>query len=285
MDAGIFEEWGFEPELEVLPFAAYVASFATREVEVSNYSGATAIRKIANEDMPWVIIGGGLTVMQNIYVPVDSDVQTVADLRGKKLGVFSATGGAEEALRVILLEEANLDIFDEDQVELVVAEAPALFALAEKGEVDAQFQLSSLTIRAASEPDGWRELFSPNKWWIERTGQPLIWAAPIVAWRDWVAEDSDRARRLVSAYHEAYEWLAEPDNLQTAVDNYGELGGVTTQAQADVYKKWLAEGRIFLTRWDQETIDVQWEFLELALTHGSIDKVPPKDTTARALTE
>lgn len=285
MDAGIFEKWGFELDLEVLPFSEYVASFANRDVEVSIYSGATAIRAIANEDMPWVIIGGGLTVMQNIYVPVDSDIQTVEDLKGKKLGIFSTTGGAVEALRIVLLEEANLDIFDEDQVELVVADAPALFALAEKGEVDAQFQLSSLTIRAASEPDNWRELFSPNKWWIEPTGQPLVWAAPTVAWRDWVAEDAGRARRLVSAYHEAYEWLAEPANLQTAVDNYGELAAVTNQQQADVYKQWLAEGRIFLTRWDQETIDVQWEFLDLALTHGFIDRVPSKDTAALALTE
>jgi hypothetical protein len=69
------------------------------------------------------------------------------------------------------------------------------------------------------------------------------------------------------------------------VDNYGELAAVTNQQQADVYKQWLAEGRIFLTRWDQETIDVQWEFLDLALTHGFIDRVPSKDTAALALTE
>ena len=64
-----------------------------------------------------------------------------------------------------------------------------------------------------------------------------------------------------------------------------ELAAVTNQEQADVYKQWLGEGRIFLTKWDQETIDVQWEFLDLALTHGFIDKVPSKGIAARALTE
>jgi ABC-type nitrate/sulfonate/bicarbonate transport system substrate-binding protein len=222
-------------------------------------------------------------MIQNIYVPVDSPIRTIEDLRGKKLGVFSRNGGAEEALRVILLEETGLDIFDPDQVELVVADSPVLYALAEKGEVDAQFQISSLTIRAASRPDQWRELFSPNDWWRERTGQPLAWTAPVVAWRDWVEEDIDRARRLVNAYHESYEWLRDPDNLQTTVDKYGELAGVTDQAQAGVYKQWLQEGRVFLTKWDQATIDSQWEFLELALKHGSIDNIPPKNIAARAL--
>jgi hypothetical protein len=58
IDAGIYEKWGFAPvELDVLPFAGYTAAFPAREVDVSNYSGITTIRTIANEKLPWVIIG------------------------------------------------------------------------------------------------------------------------------------------------------------------------------------------------------------------------------------
>lgn len=285
-DAGVFRKWGFDPVDRVfLPFPGFVAAFATRQSEVGNYSGTTAIRRIAGDGQPWVIIGGGLTVMQNVYVPVDSPIQTVEDLRGKKLGVWSRTSGALEALRIIWLEEYGIDLFDPNDIDLVVAAPPVLFALAEQGEVDAQFQLSSLTVRAASRPDEWRELFSPNVWWQERTGQPLVWAAPVVAWRDWVSEDVDRARRLVSALHESFDWLAEPANLRTAVAQYGELAGVVDQAQADVYERWLGEGRIYLSKWDQETIDIQWEFLELAQKHGVIEDIPPKGVAARALVE
>lgn len=282
-DDGVFEKWGFDVELTARPFPAFLAAFATREVDVSTYSGTTTIRKIADEGLPWIIIGGGLTVMQNVYVPVDSDIQTVEDLRGKKLGVWSKTSGALEALRAILKHEYDFDVFDGDQVELVIAAAPALFALAEKGEVDAMFQLSSLTIRAASQPDVWREVFSPNKYWLEKTGQPLMWSAPIVAWSDWVTEDPDRAKRLVAAYTEAFVRLKDPDNLQRAVDKYGELAAVADQAQADVYKEWLADDRIFLTTWDQETVDIQWEFLELVAAIGGISEVPPKGIFTRIL--
>ena len=285
IDAGVWEKHGFDVSLDVMPFPAFLASFANREKDISTYAGTTSIRKIANEGFPWVIIGGGLTVMQCVYVPVDSDIETVEDLRGKKLGVWSRASGAVEALSIILRHEFDLDIFDSDQVDLVVAAAPALYALTEAGDVDAQYQLSSLTIRAASEPDKFREVFCPNKFWIERTGQPLAWSAPVVAWRDWVAEDVDRATRAVQAFHETFAWLKDPDNLQSAYEKFGELAAVTNQAQADVYKQWFAEDRIFLTEWDQATIDAQWEFLEWGKEVGHLDIVPPKGVAARALAE
>ena len=168
-------------------------------------------------------------------------------------------------------------------MEIVEAEAPALYALGESGDVDAMYQLSSFTIRAASQPDKFRSIFNPDEFWKAKTGSPVLWLAPIVAWRDWVEEDPDRAKRVVAALRETFEWLRDPENLQAAVDKYGEQAGVTSQEQADVYKQWLAEGKIFLTEWNQEVIDAQWSFLEVSKRTGVIEEIPDKDRHARIL--
>jgi hypothetical protein len=55
------------------------------------------------------------------------------------------------------------------------------------------------------------------------------------------------------------------------------LAAVKNQAQANVYKKWLSEKRVFLAHWDTETRDNQWEFLEMASKRGVLGKVPSKE--------
>ncbi len=281
-DAGIFEKYGIDAEVDVRPFPDYLTSLPSRDTLVGTYSGTATIDHI-QEGMDLVILGGGLTGMQRVFVPVDSPIQDISEIRGKKLGVWSTRGGAIKVLRALLIDEYNIDILDPRDVEIVEAEAPALYALGEKGDVDAMYQLSSLTIQAASQPDKFRSIFSPDEFWKAKTGSPVMWLAPIVAWRDWVEEDPDRAMRVVAALHETFEWLRDPENLQAAVDKYGEQAGVTSQEQADVYKEWLTEGKIFLTEWNQEVIDAQWNFLEVSKRTGVITEIPDKDRHALIL--
>ena len=57
-----------------------------------------------NEGLDLAIIGGGLTVIQEIFVPKDSPIKTVADLRGKRLGVWSTGAGAFKAARAAIID-------------------------------------------------------------------------------------------------------------------------------------------------------------------------------------
>jgi ABC-type nitrate/sulfonate/bicarbonate transport system substrate-binding protein len=165
----------------------------------------------------------------------------------------------------------------------VQAAAPALIKLLERGDVDSMFNISSLTIAAASQPNKYRSIFAPNDYWKKKTGQPIAWSAPIVAWRSWVEEDRDRAKRFVQATHESFKWLRIGKNLDAAVKKYGRLAAVKNQAQANVYKKWLKEKRVYLARWDQDVIDAQWDFLEMAVKRGVLKKVPSKAKHAMIL--
>ena len=272
-DAGIWRKHGIDLEIDARPFKGFVAALPSKEVLVTTYSGIGAIARI-NKGMDLVIIGGGLTVMQEVFVRKDSPFKKITDLRGKKFASFSTGAGAFKATRAIIIDGHEMDVLKD--TEFKQAAAPALFKLLERGDVDSMFNISSLTIAAASQPDKYRSIFVPNDYWKKKTGYPIVWTAPIVAWRDWVEEDPERAKNHVAATLESFRWLRKGKNLDAAVKKYGKSAAVKSKAQAETYKSWLKQKKVFLARWDREVVDAQWKFLEVAQRHGVIDKVPSK---------
>jgi NitT/TauT family transport system substrate-binding protein len=279
-DAGVFKRHGIDPNIDVRPFAGFLAGLPSKEAEASTYSGLDGILKMG-QGMDLAVIGGGLTVFQEIFVPKDSPIKSVADLKGKRFGVWATGAGAYKAVRTALIDGYGIDVAKDTK--MVQLAPPALFKLLERGEVDAMLNISSFTIQAASQPDKFRSIFVPNDYWKKKTGYPIVWSAPLIAWRDWVDENRTRAKNFVAAVHESYRWLAKPENMDVAVKQHGQLAGVTSADQVVTYKKWLAENKIFLAEWNQKVVDAQWQFLELAKRHGIIDTVPPKEKHALVL--
>jgi len=271
-DAGIFRKHSIDVEVDARPFAGFLSALPGRQVLVGTYAGLNAIDQMNNgKDM--IVIGGGLTSMQDVWVRKDSPLKKLSDLKGKKLGVWSRGAGATKALEVLSVDGFKLDL--NKDVQTIEIAGPALNALLDKGEVDAMFNLSSLSIAAAAQPDKYRVLFSPDDYWKEKTGAPLVWSAPTVAWKDWIDEDRQRAKNVVDALHESWQWLRA--NSDKAVEKYGKLAGVRNAAEAATMKKMLQAGGIFLDKWDPKIVDAQWQFLELAKQAGIIKAVPSKD--------
>jgi ABC-type nitrate/sulfonate/bicarbonate transport system substrate-binding protein len=277
-DAGIFRKHGIEVEVDARPFAGFMAGLPSRQALVGTYAGLAGIEQI-NEGKNMVVIGGGLTNMQDVWVRKDSPIKKMTDLKGKKFGIWSRGAGATKSLQVLVMDAFKMDL--NKDTEVIEVAGPALMALLDKGEVDAMFNLSSLSIAAASQPDKYRVLFSPDDYWKEKTGERLVWSAPTIAWRDWVDEDRQRAKNLVAALHESFQWLRQ--NSDKTIEKYGKLAGVTTAEEAATLKKMLKEGGIFLDRWDSKVVDAEWKFLELAKQAGVIKAVPTKDKYALVL--
>jgi ABC-type nitrate/sulfonate/bicarbonate transport system substrate-binding protein len=277
-DAGIFRKHGINVEVDARPFAGFVAGLPSRQVLVGTYAGLNAIEQM-NQGKDMVVIGGGLTSMQDVWVLKNSPIKKMTDLKGKKFGIWSSGAGAYQALEALTIDAFKLDLKKDTQI--IEIAPPALKALLDKGQVDAMFNLSNISIAAASQPDKYRVLFSPDDYWKEKTGERLVWSAPTVAWRDWVEEDRARAKNLVAALHESWDWLRE--NSDKAIEKYGKSAGVQTPAEAATIKKMLKEGGIFLSKWDDKVVDAQWKFLDLAKTAGIIKAVPAKNKYALVL--
>jgi ABC-type nitrate/sulfonate/bicarbonate transport system substrate-binding protein len=276
-DAGIFRKHGIDLDVDVRPFAGFLAGLPSQQCFAVTYSGMDAISKMS-QGFDWAIVGGGLTVIQQVIVRKDSPFKTVADLRGMRFGTFSTGAGAFKAARAAMIDAYGIDVVKD--MKLVQLAAPALYKLLETGQVDAMINISSFTIRAMSQPDKFRSIFSPNDYWKDKTGYPIVWAAPIVAWKSWIDQDPARARDFVAATEESFRWLRQPENLEAAVKTYGSLAGVTNPAEIATYREWLAAKRIFLTHWDRKVVDAQWKFLQMAKRHGILSDVPSQENHA-----
>ncbi len=276
-DAGIFAKHGIDLEVDIRPFAGFLASIPSKQTLVGDYSGISAIEKI-NEGLDWVILGPGLTVVENVVVRKDAPFKTAADLHGKKFGTWSTGAGAYKCVRAALIDAYNLDVVKDTKLEQIAA--PALLKLLEEGQVDAMCNITSFTLEAEAQPDKFRVLFSPNDYWREKTGYPITWASPLDGWRSWVNENPARAKNFVTATAEMYSWLAKPANLKVAVKNHGKLAGVTTPAMVAEYVTLLGEKHMFMTDWSRKAVDAQWQFLQVCQRAGIISKVPPQDKYA-----
>lgn len=276
-DAGVFAKHGIDLEIDARPFAGFLAGLPSKQCMAVTYSGIGAIQKI-NENLDWAIIGGGLTVVQDVIVLKDSPYKTVDDLRGKKFGTFSTGAGSFKAARAAIIDAHKLDVVKDTQLQQVAG--PALNKLLERGQLDAMINISSLTISAEAQPDKFRVLFSPNDYWRQKTGYPIVWAAPLVAWRSWINEDKTRAKNFAQATQESFRWLRNPQNLDAVVKNHGELAGVTNPADIAEYKKWLEAKRMFLAEWDRKAVDAQWKFLDVCQKAKIISKVPAESKYA-----
>lgn len=280
MMAGIYEKHGIALEPDVRPFAGHMAGLPAKAVPCAQYAGTAAIARI-NQGMNLSIIGGGLTVMQEVFVTKNNPAQSMADLKGKKFGSWSTGAGAYKAVRATIMDGYDMDV--EKDTEFVQAAAPALMALLDRGDVDSMFNISSLTIKAAAQPDKYRSVFAPNDYWKSKTGHAIVWSAPLVCWKDWVEEDRERAKNFVAAVTESMRWLRDPKNFDEAVAKHGRIAGITDKRDAATYKDWMAKRKLFIDDWNEEVVDSQWKFLEMAKEHGILDKVPDKEKYALIL--
>jgi ABC-type nitrate/sulfonate/bicarbonate transport system substrate-binding protein len=270
-DAGVFAKYGIDVDVDARPFAGFLAGLPSKQCMVSTYSGIDAIAKI-NEGVDWAIIGGGLTVVNPVIVKKDAAYKTLADLKGKTFGTFSTGAGSYQAARAAMMDSYGFDVSKDTKLEQLAP--PALLKFLENGSVDAMLNISSFSIAAEAQPDKYRVLFDTNEYWRKKTGYPVVWAAPLVAWRSWVDQDPDRAKRFAEATMASFRWIADPKNFDEAVKKYGELAGVTKPDEIATYKKLLAENLMFLPTWDKKSVAAEWQFLEVAKKFGVIQAVP-----------
>ena len=114
-DAGIFKKHGIDLVIDARPFKGHMAGLPSKEVMVATYAGTAAIGRI-NQGLDWVIIGGGLTVMQEVFVLKNSPFKTISDLKGKKFASWSTGAGAFKAARAAIMDGYGFDVLKEHEL-------------------------------------------------------------------------------------------------------------------------------------------------------------------------
>lgn len=159
-----------------------------------------------------------------IVVPEDSDITTLGDLRGKRIGIPGEFGSSWFGL-LAALQVAGLTTEDVDVVTVGFTQSASLVA----GEVDA------IVAFVNSEPAALEEMgFASRSLSLDLPEVPLV-GATVVTTSEWASANETELREVLAAITRGTEKaIQDPDAALTATEEWDEsLGDPTSRSGAE----------------------------------------------------
>ena len=195
-DARLFEKHGLTANVIHARGAIPVQALVSNSVEFGAFGGPSAVAAVlAGSDLVFIAAKGNFAVM-SIWVRQDSSIKTIADLKGKTLGVTRA-GSASHTIARLALKSGGIG---EGEVKYLYHPGlPEAFISLDRGLVDASF---------GSPPrPGFRELVDLSSLKI-----PFLQGANEVH-RSFLQKRRDTALNLLRAYVESIKLAKEKPEL------------------------------------------------------------------------
>lgn len=233
------------------------------------------------EDFQYMSTAGALNMYNGVVVRAeDADTyKTVADLKGKKLGIPGFGTGTWADFAVFAKLFYGIDDA-QTAFKTATADSGALLALLEKGEIDAAllFAADSASSRYS---DKFATVFSFTEVMQQELGVPLAITGG-VANASWLKENRDAADAVIAGLDEAVTWMAENSQEFDTDGKYADLaegaGWFSSKTATEGILKLLSEGEWFLT---SEDYTDEWREAVYQLVEGGegslVDSVPAID--------
>jgi NitT/TauT family transport system substrate-binding protein len=146
-DQGLFDKYGLDVKVILARGATPVQALVSGSVEFGGFSGSSTVAaNLGGSDLVFIAAKPNFTVI-SVWVKKDSPIRTLAELKGKTIGV-SRPGSATHTIARIALK--TVGISDQDVKYLYHGGLPEIFASLDKGLVD--------TAVASAPRPGFREL-------------------------------------------------------------------------------------------------------------------------------
>lgn len=273
-EEGSWEDAGLDLKPELTGYDRYSRALTSGSANIGNVNQAIFNNTRSNgEDI--VLFGGDEFATNGVFVRPDSDIETPADLEGKKVGVPFWNSGTTQVTTALIQEEYGLSIReDTDATEA----GPAVLwdLLTEQEDLDAIIEFTLFTIKGMANPDMVDMIFAPQEYWEDRTGMsPFVTA--FAAERSYLEENADHAVSFMEGWNNAITNFEE--NVEEYMDRYGRFAGLTTPDEVEVVKEKYQNGNVTISpeEWDEDTIENHFDIFEIIEKHGIIDEAPSRE--------
>lgn len=276
-----WQERGIDLTLEITGFGKFTRAFTANLSNLTTFPTLSGVQNI-NQDEDIVYIGPHMNLINATFVRADSDIESVDDLRGRRLGVPFETSTTTTTNQAMLQEIEGFDIWN-DTEETIATAPPSLWnLLVEQEEIDAMITFTGFTLRAYANPDLVREIFNPVDVWEGETGFPPP-VNSVVARRSFVEENPAATLGWLDAWNEAVDHFR--DNVDRGIEQYGALAGLSDEAEIAVVKEQVSQGRIFPQTWGDEFISSKWQLFDFVQRAGGVEAVPDQNQYALTRSE
>ncbi len=210
-----------------------------------------------------------LSYTNDLMVKADSPLKSIADLKGKRIGLFGGANAATTWLfRVLSVKYFGFDPTKEAKIHF--GAPPLLVGMLERGELDAVLILDPF-ITQLLETGKFKSIGHIGKIWREKSGQEPMLVAVTVN-EPWAKANPEVTRRFVAAFREALIYLRNRPEVWSEI---AAAMKVKTEQGAALMRERTVSALI--TRWDKKFIDDQHAYAaELYKTFGANNDIPEK---------
>ena len=203
------EKYGFKLERIVFSdskAAAAAVQAGSAEIAIFDWNAISLMR---NAGIDVIGIAPFITYVSTIVVPTDSPIQGVADLKGKKFGIFSRQSTDWILVDAAARNKHGIELAKE--AELQEAAPPLLRGSLEQGRIDATIMFSSIA------PDmlatgKFRNAFAVRDV-TDELGLPLAPYLMIGTTERYAKEKPENVKAFVAAYKEVFDILMKDDSV------------------------------------------------------------------------
>lgn len=261
-----------EIEASALQIPALISSTPTKKYDVV-MNAVMAIPFAKRRGLELVVLSTALRSAQGrlgagIWVKKDSPYQSLADLKGKKMGSYSLRATGTTWIRIALWRKHGVNVaYENGDYSWVEMPAPALLPALETGRIDAATLIHSQAFKAQGSGD-YRTLALTNQDIRELYNIDSV-AAVNVSY-------PDKLKARPEAFKEFNRMLHE--SVQYALENTDEVGAAIASGSAkitpDYFKAWLNDYSYFpgaISVEDRKAMTTVWE---QAKEMGILKEVP-----------
>ena len=261
------EKQGLKIEWVRLDQNAVQKAFALRQFDVSFAEVASdLIRQRGRGDKVKSVYAG---IMANVYVVAkrDSPYKTFADLKGRKVGLYSLTSSSTAALVKLVRDKWQLDLRKE--FELVVSPPPVLAGLLQKGDIEAMVNVDPLVLRVLHSGP-YRQIMDLDQEWQQLTGARLL-VTTIAAWDDYARKNPDELRRLIAVYREAVSYIEKNPQVYVSTGFIKDAGLPETPEMVKLFDERFS--KLYTGKWDQSLINANKPVFQVAIEMGNLESI------------
>jgi NitT/TauT family transport system substrate-binding protein len=255
---GMLDAVGLKPErAKSLSPATLHLMVAERRVDIG-FAGFTTMATARAEGKDVIVIHGVFSPVNMVFVRKDSPIRGLADLKGRKLGVFGNTSSTTFGFLALLARRWHgIDLFNEKEVRIAPQPAPLLIELLGRGDIDAALLGTTESIKMFAE-DRFRVLLDLSEEYRARTNGRAPAHVTIATNEQFATEHPDIVRDYLKAYESAAAYIREHREVWA---EYLKTIEVTDPEEIALFEKKMGPNIVSL--WDEEQIAVQKDYLKL----------------------
>jgi ABC-type nitrate/sulfonate/bicarbonate transport system substrate-binding protein len=255
-DQGLDKKYNLDLDIKsFLNPPASATAVTQRSVDIG-FGGTTSMAVARSQGSDVFLFGALASPSNGVFTPKNSPIKDIGDLKGKRLGSFSANNSATFAvLSAIAHESFGIPKLEDAVASLTVAPDAAVLGLMDQGELDAVLTGSTATV--VTELTGkYKKIGDLSTEYIEATGTIPVHLA-LASTETYAADHCSELVAFSNAMRDGVEYVQSDDK---AWDRYAESLKLTDPKAPKALQALLGEN--FRTAWDQKQVDGMVKLIE-----------------------